>query len=210
MIPEKKNPVKPLINGALLPLRYCWNRWPRWTFWLTVACMLSFAPVWPYFPQCRSIHSDWPYMKGWLDKSYRTVFHEYLTAYGGTTFWSIGGITFVRLLPFFDGNKYFDQGDALLNASHKSAVYLGAGGYDGRELGGEVYQPPSFIKEMRKLMTKYGWADDCEAMRAIILGFPPRGLSNGKWKPDEEYHRKSGSKVPTKLPWGTPYGLYPR
>ncbi|NKB21319.1 MAG: hypothetical protein GKS01_12565 [Alphaproteobacteria bacterium] len=175
---------------------------PRSPLTITLTCLILgfvFLPVWLYFPECKAYSNNSITISGWMEKNYRTIFRGNLTSYGGTTFWSIGGFTFIRFLPIFDGNEHFDQGSALTNASNKAAVRLGAGDYDGEMIDGKRYHPPPSIIKIRKMITRYGWDSDCDAMRAIMMGVRPRGLTNGTWKPEEEYRRKPPVKEPVKL-----------
>jgi hypothetical protein len=161
------------------------RRWPKTTFFVLAPVVLLVVPVWPFFPSCGigtyTVRDNHIYR--YMSDDYRTVLKSYFRHYG-IYYWDIGGVVFVRALPFLDCAPIFYQGagvmtygDGIANAESKAAAALSiasfVGSYEGHELNGRIYRAPSFIRELVANHSSKWPYDRCDVMPYIVTMTPP-------------------------------------
>ena len=124
-----------------------------------------------------------------MTEEYRYALKAHLGAYG-VYYWDIGGVIFLRTLPFLDGGESFNQSNGIHNAQFKAAWSLSSEHYInsfiGRPIAGKIYRVPDYVKAVQGY-DHHG----CVFMYAVVTGgsTPPKALKasilpSGKALPD--------------------------
>jgi hypothetical protein len=156
------------------------RRWPKRTFVVVAPVVLLVVPVWPFFPRCVDESHNYRHIYRYMSDDYRALLKGNFRHFG-VYYWDIGGIVFIRALPFLDGKPLFDHDDGIANAEMKAALRLS---YDyvapdtgGFELNGRIYRRPPFIG---KLIAEHStgkptdWPHErCDVMPYIVTMTPP-------------------------------------
>lgn len=172
------------IATATKPIRWAaaavWRglrRWPKTSFLVLTPVVLLVVPVQPFFPSCRTESYDSRYIFRYMSSEYRSLL-KYAFDQFRVYYWDIGGLMFVRVLPFLDGDRYLDQGDAIMNAERGVAGMLVSEQYDGEMIDGRFYRIPPFLKELVESHRSDDPSMDrpyirCDVMPYIVTMEPP-------------------------------------
>lgn len=144
---------------------------------IVVALASPIVPLAPFVPECEP---DVRYhvterVWGWLTPEYRAAVKRILRLHE-VYYWDAGGIILLRILPFFDGNRLFDQDDAVWDATYKAAGNLTsevAIRFMIKEgLIRPDYRMPDYAKQFGEL--DISARSSCVYIRSIALGRPPK------------------------------------
>jgi len=155
------------------PLR----RWPKSTFTVLTLFVLLVVPVQPFFPSCVTENYRYKQIFSYMSDEYRYMLKLFFRDFG-VYYWDIGGIVFVRVLPFLDGEPDMDQYHGILNAQNRAAFALSNPNFVlspvGHEIGGRIYRIPDFIRELVAVhRTAISPHRKCHVMPYIVTLKPP-------------------------------------
>lgn len=141
-----------------------------------IVFVLLFVPVWPFFPECVTKSRGYEHIVRYMSDDYRHLLKKNFRDFG-VYYWDIGGIVFVRVLPFMDGVPLFGHDDGIVNAESRAAWSLAgtsfADSYEGRELNGRIYRAPDFIRRLVADHPESSPHEQCDVMPYIVTMTPP-------------------------------------